>query len=585
MELHRIKIKNFRSIKDAEIKFDHNCLILLGKNEAGKSNVLKAIAAVFGKYPVTNKDKRKRIGNEKIEEYFVMAVFKLSSQDINDVIDRFTKLHSEASLIKFKSGKNLFDFVQTIFGDFLINISLDDNSNVVSTYWSNDKKEFELDSPLFILANKLKTINDPESAPFDLERAIFDIVKQIFSEQKFNCHYWQYSDGYLLPNSVNRAAFIANPSSIKGLENLFILCGREKIAKEFENAILQDEDYSNLLEQVSNEVTKIFFNAWEDFKDTSIQLLSDGDNILIKVVNKTKYSFEDRSDGFKKYISILLMLSTQSRSNRINEKDLILIDEPDQSLYPTSAKYLKDELLNISKKSKMVYSTHSQYMIDSDCIERHLIVEKTDDITNIKRENKLAPYIDDELLRNAIGTSIFESIKAKNIIFEGYLDKEIFNKYCAAHKKTFNFKDYGMVYLSGISGVEALIQLLILAKKEFIIIADSDETSKNKRNDFAKNYPEYKNNWLAYADVCRDVSTMEDFVKNEVIEQDLKKIAGEFIYEPNKNAIQNIEKVVSKDKEKKQEVKNRLIRNLKKEHIKDDYGFFLERLKVLLEAL
>lgn len=584
MELHRIQIKNFRSIKDAEIKFDHNCLILLGKNEAGKSNILKAIAAVFGKYPITNKDKRKRIGNEKIDEYFVRAVFKLSSQDINDVIDRFMKLHSEASLIKFKSGKNLFDFVQTIFGDFLINISLDDNSNVVSTYWSNDRKEFELDSPLFILANKLKTINDPESAPFDLERAIFDIVKQIFSEQKFNCHYWQYSDGYLLPNSVNRAAFIANPSSIKGLENLFILCGREKIAKEFENAILQDEDYSNLLEQVSNEVTKIFFNAWEDFKDTSIQLLSDGDNILIKVVNKTKYSFEDRSDGFKKYISILLMLSTQSRSNRINEKDLILIDEPDQSLYPTSAKFLKDELLNISKKSKMVYSTHSQYMIDSDCIERHLIVEKNDDVTTIKRENKNAPFIDDELLRNAIGTSIFESLKPKNIIFEGYLDRELFSKYCSAHKRTAEFKAAGNVYLSGISGVETLVQILMLANKKFLIVADSDETSSNRKLEFAKNYPDYKKDWLAYADVCKGISTMEDFIKNEIIEKELKSIDSAFTFDVTKNAIQNIEKVVGKDKDKKQEVKNKLIKGFKKDHIKNDYSVYLDKLKELLDA-
>jgi predicted ATP-dependent endonuclease of OLD family len=60
MELNKVHIKNFRSIKDEEIKFNHNCLILLGKNEAGKSNVLKAVAAIFDKYTVTDKDKRKK---------------------------------------------------------------------------------------------------------------------------------------------------------------------------------------------------------------------------------------------------------------------------------------------------------------------------------------------------------------------------------------------------------------------------------------------------------------------------------------------------------------------------------------------
>ena len=44
MELKKIQIRNFRSIKSEDIVFSHNCLILLGKNEAGKSNLLKAVA-------------------------------------------------------------------------------------------------------------------------------------------------------------------------------------------------------------------------------------------------------------------------------------------------------------------------------------------------------------------------------------------------------------------------------------------------------------------------------------------------------------------------------------------------------------
>lgn len=60
MKLDRIVISNFRSIKDTTIFFDSNCKILIGKNEAGKSNVLKVIAAVFGQYNVGSKDRRKK---------------------------------------------------------------------------------------------------------------------------------------------------------------------------------------------------------------------------------------------------------------------------------------------------------------------------------------------------------------------------------------------------------------------------------------------------------------------------------------------------------------------------------------------
>jgi len=55
MKLAKIQIENFRSIRTQTVEFDHNCLILIGKNEAGKTNLLKAIAAVFGEYKVSRK--------------------------------------------------------------------------------------------------------------------------------------------------------------------------------------------------------------------------------------------------------------------------------------------------------------------------------------------------------------------------------------------------------------------------------------------------------------------------------------------------------------------------------------------------
>ena len=87
MELKKIQIRNFRSIKSEDIVFSHNCLILLGKNEAGKSNLLKAVASVFGKYEVSNKDRRKRVDNEKInaDEYYVRAIFDLNQKDFDEI--------------------------------------------------------------------------------------------------------------------------------------------------------------------------------------------------------------------------------------------------------------------------------------------------------------------------------------------------------------------------------------------------------------------------------------------------------------------------------------------------------------------
>ena len=56
-------------------------------------------------------------------------------------------------------------------------------------------------------------------------------------------------------------------------------------------------------------------------------------------------------------------------------------------------------------------------------------------------------------------------------------------------------------------------------------------------------------------------------------------IKNDYTYDVAKNAIQNIEKAFGKDKEKKQDIKNSLITNLKKEFIKEDYAKYLDELK------
>jgi len=583
MELTRIQIENFRSIKSEIVMLNHNCLILLGKNEAGKSNILKAIAAIFGKYTLSNKDKRKRIDNEEIKDYYIRAIVRLDENDFLEVIKRLNNQYTGIESITFKNKRTLLEYIKAIFHEILFQVKIGEGEKIESAYWLYLKKDFELEHEIHLSGKAINIIGNGAKIVVDV--FVFNIIREIYNEKPYKCLYWNYNNNYLLPSTVDISEFIANPSTFKSLENLFVLCNRGDIQKEFTDALTQDGDYENLLEQISKMATSTFQKIWTDFKDTSIQLRHNGEEISIKVANKAKYSFEDRSDGFKKFISILLMLSTQSRSNKIGEKDIILIDEPDQSLYPTSAKLLRNELLKIRNKSKVIYSTHSQYMIDSDCIERHLIVEKKDDITTLKREDRNSSFSNDELLRRAIGSSIFECLKDKNIIFEGWLDKKLFEKYCVFNKMTSEFKNFGTVYLGGISGVESLVQLLILANKKFVIVSDSDETSNNKKKEFEKNYSDYSAYWLSYADVHNEISTMEDFITPEHITNQLIDISPDFAFNHERKAINNIENGVKHNKEKKQEIKNKLVETLEKAHIKNNYSEYVSQLKLLIESV
>jgi predicted ATP-dependent endonuclease of OLD family len=551
-------------------------MILIGKNEAGKSNVLKAIASLFGVYKVSNKDRRKRVDNEKIEHYFVRAVFDLNAKDLTIIEKRFSTKFKNTELIVFKSGYTLSDFIASAFRSLLIQVDIEEGGKPYFTTWEIDDDKFEFQDPLFVSGSGLVKEG---LVRFDLYKEIKDILVSMYQEFPINCHYWQYTENYLLPASVDIDDFMENPTKYPSLHNVFVMCGRDDVKKEFLLADKEDGDYSNLLEQVSRRITATFQKVWVDFKGTSIQLLPNGDEILIKVVDKAKYSFEDRSDGFKKFISILLMLSTKSRSNSFFEHDLILIDEPDQSLYPTSATYLRNELLSIGLKAKVIYTTHSQYMIDSENLERHIVVEKEGDITSLKFYDLNSPFTKDELLRRAIGSSIFECLSDVNILFEGYFDRELFKRYCKIFNIERNFSGIGTVFLSGISGVDTLVQLLILANKKFIVVADSDQASKAKKRDFVRSFFEYKDCWLEYGDQYTRIVTMEDYFEIAYVKGVAKDsgLSGE--YNSEKCVVENIDSWAGGDKKIKQELKRSLVNSFSRKDVSEDYGRFIELLK------
>jgi predicted ATP-dependent endonuclease of OLD family len=132
MKLEKIDIKNYRSIKDAELIFDHNCLILVGKNEAGKSNILKAIAGALSQkaFPFSASDKRKSLKSEKtlMGESIIKLRFSLSESEFNNVFSSllkenikkcFTIEGKEVSLKEyvarfFSAGVWVFDFDKMI---------------------------------------------------------------------------------------------------------------------------------------------------------------------------------------------------------------------------------------------------------------------------------------------------------------------------------------------------------------------------------------------------------------------------------------------------------------------------------------
>lgn len=90
MRLERVEIRNFRSIEHVEIVFEPRCRVLVGINESGKSNILRALSFLDPEASVEPGDLRELRSNEKpYKTAYIRFYFALSEDDKKQVLKTF----------------------------------------------------------------------------------------------------------------------------------------------------------------------------------------------------------------------------------------------------------------------------------------------------------------------------------------------------------------------------------------------------------------------------------------------------------------------------------------------------------------
>lgn len=628
MRLNYVQIKNFRSIKDARVDFDPTtCRILVGINESGKSNVLKGLRMLSKDYtPVKKDDLREALPHEAtIDEAFVRFVFKFEKEESDELFD------SVASKV-IASAKNPDVVSVDSKHKGLKELCLARNEGIYTTniidekksfrYWSFGTKyklldgwkkttsacpadftaalkgnNYQLSSYKLIRASDFSDIpeNYLEDATMeDLAGIIGGEISRITEENLPDAIFWEYDEDNLLPSSVKIADFANNPDSCEPLKNMFLLAGIEDIKTSIEDKRKgTDNQFQNYLNGVAQKTTTHFRGVWQEYKNIKFSLQLNADQIIPGVKEENTHDFARRSDGFKRFVTFLLMISVSVKTDNIRDT-LLLIDEPDISLHPSGARYLRDEMIRIAKTNYVVYSTHSIFMIDSGDISRHYIVRKTKEVTSIEPAGA-SNIADEEVLYNALGHSVFAVLKEKNIIFEGWNDKRLFQIYIdnATTELKRKFKNVGICHARGAKNIKAITPMIELAKRACLIISDGDAPAKEQQRLYEKEsgYGE----WKTYQDV--DVATKaitgEDFLKNDYVAKQVKSsLSGtslpefdESVLPQDKEKLAAIQKwlisngmTVQQAKDKLAQIKVTIFENLKSANIEDTYPKFLKKI-------
>ena len=107
MHLERLRIQNFKSIRDLIIDDIENVLILVGKNNTGKTVILDALRILDNTYPVDELDFNVEAGNIEIEVHLKLEPEDLALFNESGIVSSYKRY--DLWLKEFKTRLPSFD--------------------------------------------------------------------------------------------------------------------------------------------------------------------------------------------------------------------------------------------------------------------------------------------------------------------------------------------------------------------------------------------------------------------------------------------------------------------------------------------
>lgn len=558
MRPSHVVIKQFRSIRELRLEFDPTCLILLGINETGKTNILRALALLSPDARISPDDARQVPSHEpdptesSVEYCFPIDTTAQSNMvtmlddrtygSLSGWLARDGAEDLDAKALFVRHAKELFYFVNILNRSRSprcspINAKLEANEKWLTTskqcpanhqfadpttgqqvrlrdFWIFDKDALPPGQP----EQFFRPLTGEDIADF-LGRTMTKYADDHVPE----CIYWSYANDNVLPSSVELEQFLKEPAAWPALKNMFRLGGFSDPADAIKKARSRSNGVRTLLERAGLRTTEYIRSVWGDFSPLTLELHENGSKLecFIRDVHGA-YDFSRRSDGFRRFVGFLLQISSRMAVGSL-EGAILLYDEPDTSLHPTGAKQLRDELLKLAERNIVVYSTHSIFMVDPDNLSRHIVVKRQSEVTTVQIAR---PGIvrDEEVLYNAIGYSIFDVLAENNLILEGHRDIQLLDCAIAANESLqAEFHRVGKCHAGGVKNIGRITPLLELAGRGCLVVSDGDRPAMEAQKDYAGHAK-----WVTYTELLGPpFATAEDFFKQEYVYQVLRDLEAD----------------------------------------------------------
>ncbi len=507
----KVTITDFRSIESDYVELD-NVAALVGANESGKTNLLRAIKFIkpptdpanIGDPFYLNKESDTRM----LSNSFTSQLFPKIEYELNGI----ARLINDPYLKTYVQGNKIETAIVTRQGntpdDFAIELTVKappyivenisaqnveltaegkDSVTLTPSGWQifEDHVSYQQSIDQQITAGTLKAYDPSLSREF--------IKAKIKNEMLLNIKvfFWTYEEKQIIQDIVPITDFIANPEAFPRVSDLFTLGGWDKMKI---STFLQSQTpsaYNNLLRQLSKDVTKIIKDSWRQNPNLNIEITHAGTalNILIRD-NDYGTEYTQRSDGLKWFLSFLIGFRAQT--DKFKEY-LILFDEPGLHLHPGGQKDILKQINLLAENNQIAYSTHSIFTLDKRYPDRIKLIRKEYDknkypLTKIKNKIDDIDILKDTLLREVLGYSITDvsPISDINLLVEGVFDRGLLQvcskKYYSEYDEGINLNETAIIACHGASDISKNAKHLDANGLHCLCLYDSDSAGKTSRD-------------------------------------------------------------------------------------------------------
>lgn len=410
MYISKVKIKNYRSIKDLTINFNPGKNIIVGKNNSGKSNIIKAINIVLGE----NSPTYEKYNNINENDFYYNGVNYENKMLIYCELKK--NLNEEIDINEIVNAKLYFKYFPDQLTDDDINLENDIlfyNNDLLadaigiktnSMFFSNRREYRENVTNNIINKNTYAFLFTAEMKDNKIEKNLKFLVKN--DDEKWDIHTVCTIRNILLQSAIipafrdpNTQLSLSQYSWYGKMIREAISCKQDKFKDSYSRALKSAKKISDkIFDDLTNSINKSSLSV--AFPNTKLyfKFIDDRKNDLYK---STKIYIDD---GFLSDISlkgagiqsaIIISLFTYYIKNISKVKNALLcIEEPELYLHPQGKRVISNrinEFLSIGNNQAIVV-THASEFIE--------LKTKNSKVIRIYKSDEKGTYCKEVLLDN-----------------------------------------------------------------------------------------------------------------------------------------------------------------------------------------